>query len=167
MNRGGRRGHGDRGDRGGRRGHGGRGDRGDGGMRARQGKGSAQEGFQLCSLHSDLIWPVCLGYTHTHTHTEAPPFPPCDLQQSSPLSTVPPVAQSVLCFTCFAYKRTARSAQYTHELTRTHTGIHVRLEPSPRERTDKHLATYALFTLVCLSDIGGKQTDRANVRGET
>lgn len=39
-----------------------RGQRGEGGMRERRRTGSAQEGFQLRCLHSDLIWPVCLGY---------------------------------------------------------------------------------------------------------
>lgn len=60
------------------------GSEGFGGMWERRRKGSAQEGFQLRSLHSDLIWPVCLGYTQRF-HT---PPTPSDLLQSPLLSTI-------------------------------------------------------------------------------
>lgn len=45
-----------------------------GGMRERRRAGSAQEGFQLRSLHSDLIWPVCLGCMSPGASTP-PPVP--------------------------------------------------------------------------------------------
>lgn len=57
------------------------------GMCARRSKGLSQEGFQLLFLHSDLIWPVCLGYRKPPSLS--PPIPP-SLYPSTPPSTCDP-----------------------------------------------------------------------------
>lgn len=127
-----------------------------GGMWERQRKGSTQEGFQLRSLHSDLIWPVCLGYTQCF-HT---PPTHSDLQQSPllcPLYSSNRQRNQVM--SCLLLALFINACTYIKIYINLHMQTHTQALRRAKilDRKDKHLATYAPFTVVCLSDRGGNR----------
>lgn len=124
-------------------------------------RGSVQEGFQLRSLHSDLIWPVCLGYTQRfHKPPPIPPIScPCYTSNRKRSHVMPWISPALSTNTC--------AHRNAHELAHTDTRRHSDTRGEKPWAGKINILVLTLHLPVSVFPMEEEtDTDRANVKTE-